>query len=371
MITNDEYINEYINSRGLTQKTYNTLKSVVNHYCTYQELTLYELITEADNDEENGVRWKRRKLKTRLTNYMNHLRTTMDINSAKTYFSMIKTFYNHHEIEIGNLPSWNLRNSKTYEPITFNDLPDKEIIRNAVNMSRPLMKSIILLLASSGMAKVDLRKITIQQFLNSTYNYHKTDDIVDAVNIMSNYNEPIIPTWKLRRSKTNKYFITFNTGETTKEILNYLTLRMEKRPVTNTDLLLPINEHYFTRKFQELNTAMCLGKVGAYNRFRGHMLRKFHATQLNMNGMDKTTVNVLQGKSNGRVNDVYFFEDAENLKEEFLRCCDGLLFFSEMEKIDAPEVLEIRRENELLRERLEDLEVLKSDVDKIKRWWKF
>ena len=368
MITNDEYITEYITSRGLSQKTYNTLKSVINHYCKFQEATIYDLITEADNDEENGVRWKRRKLKTRLTNYMNHLRTTMDINSAKTYFSMIKTFYQHHEIEIGKLPNWNLRNSMTYEPITYADLPDTEIIRNAVNMSRPLMKSIIMFLASSGMSKVDMRTLTIQSFIDSTTHYHHADNIIDAVNMLSGYDGEIIPVWKHRRSKTNKYFITFNTGEATRQILNYLQIRLEHQTVKPTDKLFPINEHYFTRKFEELNDAMGLGKVGAYNRFRGHMLRKFHATQLAKAGMDKYTVNVLQGKSNGRVNDVYFFEDADQLKNEYLKYYHGLLIFTTVEKVDSPEVAQIKNENKMLRGELDDL---KNDIDRIKKWWKF
>ena len=241
MMTDNEYLNEYIQTRGLSHKTYNTLKSVLNHYTNYQELTLQELIQEADQEEEQGIRWKRRTLKNRLTNYMNYLRETMDINSAKTYFSMIKTFYQHHEIEIGKLPSWNLRNSRTYTPITYNDLPDKTIIRTAVEMSNPKMKAIILFLVSSGMSKVDMRSLKIHQFITATQEYHNCNNIIDVITELKKVSEPIIPVWQHRRSKTNKYFITFNTPEATMEILNYLQFRNEHRPLQNDEVLFKIN----------------------------------------------------------------------------------------------------------------------------------
>jgi len=371
MITNNEYLTEYIHTRGLSQKTQYTIKSVLNHYTTYQETNLYDLLLEADQEEEAGIRWKKRTLKKRLTSYMNHLRTTMDINSAKTYFSIIKTFYRHHEIEIGTLPNWNLRNSKTFEPITYADLPDKEIIRTAVEMSNPKMRSIILFLASTGMSKVDMRNISIKSFINSTSSYHNSNNISDVVAELLDYNKPIIPTWKLRRSKTNKYFITFNTPETTVEILKYLQYRLEQKNITPNDKLFPINEHYFTRKFEELNDAMQLGKIGAYNRFRGHMLRKFHSSQLSKAGMDRSKINVLQGKSNGKVDDVYFYEDEEALKNDYVQHMSELLIFTQVEKIDSPAVLEVKKENQILKSKLEDLEQLKSDVEHIKSWWKF
>lgn len=371
MTTNNEYLNEYIQTRGLSPKTYNSLKSVLKHYCKFQQSNLDDLLEEADLEEEAGVRWKKRKLKKRLTAYMNHLKATMDINSAVTYFIMIKTFYQHHEIEIGKLPAWNKRNAKVNNPITFNDLPDKEIIRTAVELSNPLMRCIILLLSSTGLSKVDMRKLTVQDFINSTFEYHHTTDPATAINKMLNLDADIIPVWRLRRSKTNKYFVTYNTPETTTEILSYLQLRLSKKPLNPTDKLLPISEHYFSIQFEKLNDAMGLGKVGAYNRFRGHMLRKFHASNLAKAGMERYKINVLQGKSNGQVDDVYFFEDENQLKKDYIKYMKGLLIFSEVVTVDAPEVAVMRQENQLLKDKLKEVERLKADVEDLKLWYTF
>ena len=368
MNTNDDYILEYISTRGLSEKTAKNLKNITNNYCQFQQSNLHKLLLEADADEEDGLIWKKRKLKKRLVDYMNHLKTTMSINSAKTYFAVIKTFYEHHEIEVGKLPAFNVRNAKVQKPITYNDLPDKEIIKTAVEVSKPLMRSIILFLSSTGMSKVDMRQLTVNSFITATYDYHKTTDMTTALQILNNLDEPIIPTWKSRRCKTNKYFITFNTPETTSEILNYLQTRKDLKP---TDKLFPIPEHYFTLQFEKLNDMMGLGYVGAYRRFRGHMLRKFHASNLEKAGMNRYKINLLQGKSNNAVDDVYFFQDEKELKKSYINCMDGLLIFTKVEKvsIDDEAVKLLKMENEQLKAEIDEIRQMKKDIERIKEWY--
>ena len=106
-MNNEEYIQEYTTTRGLSKNTYNLIKLVMNHYSQFQKLTLHELIIEADDEEEQGIRWKRRTLKRRLINYINYLHQSMTLNSAKTYLKIVKSFYHHHEIEIHSLPKLN------------------------------------------------------------------------------------------------------------------------------------------------------------------------------------------------------------------------------------------------------------------------
>jgi len=331
MMTNEEYIHEYIETRGLSKTTYQSTKLIMNHYSNFQEKSLHELIIEADDEEENRIRWKRRKLKTRLTNYMNYLRENMTLNSAKTYLKIVKSFYRHHEIEIHSLPKLNEKNSIVIEPITYADLPDKEIIRKAVEMSEPLMRALILFLSSSGLSKVDALNLTIGDFIKATEEYHHKTGLFKPLAKLWEISDDIriIPTFRARRQKTNKYFITFCSHEATIEILQYLAVRSTKRQLHAYDKLFQIEKHYYTIKFAEINDAMELGKRGKYNRFRGHMLRKFHASNLNKGGMDRYEINVLQGKSNGSVDDVYFFEDTDKLKADYIKAMPHLLIGNE------------------------------------------
>lgn len=377
MISNEYYLQEYITTRGLGKKTYKSMKYMLNHYSAFQGLTLHELINEADQEEEQGIRWKRRKLKIRLINYMNYCKDNMKLSSAKAYVKAVKGFYNHHEIEIGKLPSWNLKNANVSEPITAKDLPTKEIIRNAVDLSDPLMKSLILFLCSSGMSKVDCLSLSVNNFIESTYSYHQQDNIPDALNTMFESEMEIIPTFKMRRSKTNKYFITFCSPEATQEIVNYLLLRNKRnkcyhRPLlTGEDKLFKISEGHYDVKFKELNNALNLGKVGTFNRMRGHMLRKFHATMLEKHGMPRYLVKVLQGKSNGVVDDVYFFEDEDTLRDEYIKALEGVLIFTEVKEVTkySPEYLSIVDENKKLKAQVEKVEQIEKELESIKKWY--
>ena len=116
---NEEYAIEYCEERGLSHSTLIAVRRTLNNYSTFQQLSIEELLDEADTEEEMGVRWKKRKLKTRLINYMNYLRTEMTFNSAKTYLKIVKSFYAHYEIEIHKLPSLNERTSNIVEPISY------------------------------------------------------------------------------------------------------------------------------------------------------------------------------------------------------------------------------------------------------------
>jgi len=373
MRTNEEYIEEYITTRGLSKATYQSTKLIMKHYSEYNKMTIHELITEADNEEEQGIRWKRRTLKTRLINYMNFLRENMTYNSAKTYLKIVKSFYNHHEIEIHSLPKINEKNSIINEPIQYADLPDVEIIKKAIKISDKLMKSLILFLLSTGMSKIDALNLSIQQFIDSTYEYHKQTSIYQALSELWKISDTtdIIPTFKARRQKTNKYFITFCTHEATIEILKYLAKRSITSDLKGTDALFKIEKHYYTLKFEEINNTLQLGKVGNYNRFRGHMLRKFHASTLLKDGMDINTINTLQGKSKGAVNDVYFFEDEKRLKKEYIQHMHSLLIFTEIKEVTvySEEYMNIKKENELLKEQINEVKEMKEEIKQIKKWF--
>ena len=370
-MNNKYYLEEYINSRGLSESTYKTLKSQLNHYSQHQQMSLEDLIEEADKEEEQGIRWKRRTLKKRLTSYMNYCKETMLLSSAKTYVKAAKGFYTHHEIEIGILPKWNEKNAKIPEPILPQDLLTKEIIREAIGMSNPLMKALILFEASSGMTKSEIIRITIKQFLESTYPFHEEKNIQQAVQKMLESGKEIIPAFHMRRQKNNKFFITFCSPEATKEILNYLVIRDKRnkkyhRPlIQEEDLLFKMSPSYYHTKFVELNNALKLGKKGTFNQFRGHMLRKFHASQLEKEGMSRELINVMQGKSNGSVDDVYFFEDEEMLRNEYIKALDGVLIYTEVKEITkySPEFQKIEEENVYLKEQNQKYQEVVDNID--------
>jgi integrase len=325
---------------------------------------------EADTEEEQGIRWKRRKLKHRLIHYMNYCKENMEFSAAKSYVTKIKGFYHHHEIEIGNLPKWNLKNAKIHPPIKPDDLPTKEIIRQALEISSPLMRAIILTLVSTGMSRADLLRLKIKDFLTSTYQYHQKDTIQEAIPILLKTDD-IIPILENQRVKNNKYYFTFMTPEAVTEICNYLLIRDKRnhkyhRPLIKPeDPLFKISDTTYGDKFVEINNTLKLGKKGTYNRFRSHMLRKYHATELEKQGMPREHIRTLQGKSNTKVDEAYFYIDTETLRKEYIESMSGLLMYTEVKTIDnySEEYLELKRQNE---EYQSNMEAMWKELNNIK-----
>jgi SMC interacting uncharacterized protein involved in chromosome segregation len=115
-----------------------------------------------------------------------------------------------------------------------------------------------------------------------------------------------------------------------------------------------------------MNGKLGLGKVGSYNRFRSHMLRKFHASALYNDGMSLDNVNDLQGKAKNKTDASYFMTNPEDLKNDYIEHMHAVTLNKEVEKlsIKSPEFIQIENENKELRSELDEI---KSDIDSLQK----
>lgn len=150
---NRKLIKEICKQRNVRKSTQKGYESSLNKYSEFNNLTLENLLKEALTEEKKMIPLKERTIKQRLINYKSYLlESDLSANTAKTYFSKVIVFYKHYEVEIPNLPKSSVK--KEYE-LAYKDLPSKEDIRNALSISDPLMKAIILFMSSSGTAKAE------------------------------------------------------------------------------------------------------------------------------------------------------------------------------------------------------------------------
>ncbi len=219
---NDEQILEEVNRTFNHAKSTRVLyKQAVKKYTNYFDMSLDDLIREAEREEDDGIRWKRRTLKRRLVNYRQYLVENHCLNSVYALMRPILVIYKYFEIEIHDLPKLNRKQAIKPEPIRFKDLPDKEVIREAVNMSDPLMKAIILFMCSSGCAMRETLNLTVQDYMDALSEYSNENDINGILEDLKD-NEDIIPTFNVRRQKTDKYYITYCSPEAVTAINSYL-----------------------------------------------------------------------------------------------------------------------------------------------------
>ena len=313
-------------TRNLSSKTKQSYKNALKVYIKFQNKSFHDLLKEAENEEELGIRWKKRKLKVRLVNFRIFLQENYLASTSKLYFQRVLTLYKHYEIEIHDLPPISTKSSKFSKPVTFEDLPTKEIIKNAVKIANPIMKAIILFISSSGCSRRETLNLTVGDFINATYEYHKTDEIKKALLILKEL-EFIIPIFRLRRQKTNKFYFTFCSHEASKFIVDYL-IKLNFN-FTHEDTLFNLNLYYWNKYFKKINDKLNLGKVGEYNRFRSHMLRKFHASSLYNfnNGLSLSEIDALQGRGKNNTHSSYFMENPMKLREKYIYSLDALIIF--------------------------------------------
>ncbi len=289
-------LTQFINDRNLSPSSIRNYTSAVRIYEKLSNKTLTELIDEAESEEIKKIRWKDRKIRKRLINLRSHLYKNKVETTAVKYLTNIQTIYRHFEIELQPLPTFSSRQTNKPKEIKFKDLPTKENIKAACKIADTTTELIILLIATTGLSKIEILNLTVDDFIKAT----KSE----------------IPTFYLTRKKTAKEFFTFTTPKTALKITKYI----KKQNLKRSDTLFNITESTLTKNMVKINDHLNLGRVNNYSRFRCHMLRKYHASNLlNNTSFTIDEIDTLQGRSKSKVHRSYFLNDEEKLKEKYLK----------------------------------------------------
>lgn len=353
---NDELLKNLSISCNHSEGTIKNYKASLRRYCNYFGLTLREFLEEAESDENNNVKWKHSRLKSKLIEYRHHLLQIFSIGTVKKEIHCIIFFYKFYDIEVLQLPKINEKGIEKPAPIYFKDLPDKEIIREAFKISTPVMKAMILFCCSSGCAKAETMSLTIGDYIEALSEYlpRNKKDIFDIIDYLNDFDN-IVPTFRILRKKTNKYYLTYCSPEAVKAINAYILTRDDQ--ITNDSPLFRMSIGYVGNMFGKINNRLNLGKIGNYRRFRSHMLRKFHASALYNDGMSLDKVNDLQGKSKNKTNEAYFMTNPEDLKYEYIKHLPAVTINTDVEKlsIKSPEYMQMEKENSEYKKQLDKL----------------
>ena len=366
----DEILKQFFHERNSSQNTRVNYTRVAKIYEKFTGKSWNDLLELADNEEHNNIRWKNTDTRRYILAYRDYLYNKYNVSTAQTYLTTIITIYRHFEITIPPLPYYSTQHAHRSEPLTYDQLLDRDILREAIEISSPVAKSIILFMSSSGMSRIDVLNLTIEDYLKATSDYHSHQESVKyAIREMRDHTDPIIPCFHLDRQKTGQKYFTFCSHEAVKSINAYLLTRTE---ILHRNLpLFKIHERYFNMIFERLNGHFGLGKAGHWNRMRSHMLRKYHASQLAEAGMSTEHINLLQGrKIPGIAHETYIRIKPETLKNEYIEALPYLVISdedrvkTELETV-REENTELKRDVQALFDRMDQLEkVTWEDVQK-------
>lgn len=342
----------FCNEKNLSASTQSLYTACVKLYEELNQTTLDLLIEEADQEEEQGIRWKNRKLKQRLIQYRNYLFANKSEGTANRYLGCIKTIYRHFEIELQQLPSFNSKQiDKTYM-MDYSDLVTKQEIIDAYYEANNEVKNIIGFAISSGMSKVDMLNLTVRDFVLACK--VQDNNVLDSLyEIKEKNKENLIPCFKGERQKTGVKYITFCSPESVEHIVQRLIGRNarlveEGSALTFDDKLFDISNSHLLYSFQKINNKLGLGKVGKFNKMRCHMLRKYQAsTLLNCKEVQwtKEEIDTLQGRLQDKTHRAYLHVSIDSLYEKYCASVDELMLFKSINNVDEEAYEKLKAEN--------------------------
>ena len=347
---NHELLEELFLVKNHRPKTRESYLRSINTYCEFHNMTMEELIDEAEAEEDKP--WKKRKLKRRLLTFRHYLIEEYKKNTVATYFTQVIAVYRYFDIEIGELTKPNPRSFDIPGEVTFDELPTHEEIAQVMHVAKLWFQAALVFMTSSGCARKETIEMTIGQFKKATYPFHKKTDIVEALNVLKDLGN-VIPTFKLKREKTNKYYYTFCSPEAVQKIVEYLlTDRIETREdgtlklinLNDEDKLFDIEENYLPVAFYRYNDMFNFGQASdGFNRFRSHMMRKFHSNHLKKAGMSESDIDALQGRTKSTTRAAYFLDDPTILLKKYVEHFQCLLIEMKVNNIDlkSPEYQEL------------------------------
>lgn len=314
-IAKDKYIKQWIQERDIKKSSIEQYMRIMKKYTTYHQQTPTTLIQEARKDQTEQPWLSDRKINERLYDFYNHLKENK-ISSSKAYLTTVRSFYGHFEIQ---LPKMRIK-KPTKEQQLSTDIPGKKEIRLALENTKQRYQAIILFMASTGLSMSDVLNFTIQDFLTAL-NITNVDEITS---LSGKRETELIGLWQGRRFKNDISYITFNSPESTKNIIKYLLdrkwkLKSDQRLFTNTWNNGPIAIRTFNNQFVAINDRCGFGKSGKHHYFTSHQLRRFFSTTLTEHRVPYLFVQWMTGHKLPSVPGAYNKPSLKALREEYLR----------------------------------------------------
>ena len=331
-------LEKFIKTRNIEPSTIKGYKTVIGQYEQYHEMTIDELILEAWDDEETYANMYQRRICNRILDFRTALLQTeeLSMNTINNKIGKLQAFYTHYGIQFPKIKGLKSKGGQ----LTYFDLPNKKHIQMALDCTSVQNQAIILFLASSGTGKSETASITIADFILATEDYHNGGTLEEIINELWKTQEPLVPTFALKRKKTQRQYYTFCTPEASFAILRYLKHRLnvleQKNKRNNENIELDLNEPLFGTtargigdKLNKINDKLEFGFKGKYRFFRPHTLRKFHASNI---GLTEEHIDMLQGRSKDAVHETYIKANPKYLKQIYMNVMENVTIHLEEQR---------------------------------------
>lgn len=375
----------YIN-KNLSESTQNLYSLGLKQYCKLTEMTLEELLDEAEDEEENIPRLRKRKIDSYLPRFKKSLEARkLAPQTIKVYVSAVKTFYKYYKITI---PEVSTDVSEICLEKNEGRLLTKEEIQKMVEIAPIRDKTMIYLMAMTGMAQAEVRSLTIKKFLDAASDAldKKIQTVEDLFENEKELNEVVL-SLLITREKVKYRYHSFIPPEVSKNIIYYLKERSygrnEKIRITDVrkELFVTNSGEKLTKSGVSSNfnrigkkLGFTASEKGAYGFWRSHGLRKYFISTIINNTGDHILADYLVGHKIDKVKQAYWKADPDKLKAKYLEVVEYLsideikfkVFESEEFKKLSSDLNESKKESQNLRDEFRKIIFLNLEIDQVK-----
>lgn len=357
-IIDDPVMKNFLNNRNINDKTKTQYEIRIRSYCNCIEQMPTDLIDEAVKEQNNGMISNDRKVKKYLQNFIDKLNEkSKSENTIKSHLETIKSLYSDYDIEIPKMENIFKKNSKNQ---SLEELPNKEHIRKALKYCNLRDKSIILLQFSSGMKAADIRNLTYGQFYSAIkeYLHLQIKEIfnIDKIHNQLKTREDIIGIWNITHSNHDITYLTCNSSESNKSIIDYLLERNNKKPITSFDESLfiangnKIEEHTFSNIYRRINQRANLGYRNEKRNFlTSNIPRQMFRRALLISDVDFLAIELMLGHKIDNIKSIYYKNNPTALKTEYIKGLKNIT----LEKIKK-EIVTTERYDNIIRDLKEE-----------------
>ena len=327
---------DFCKRRNLKSSTINRYVIALHKYSDLIDLDIDEMIEEAEEEEDLGLRLRKRKIRKHLIKFKEYLDNRKYSENYKIgTLSMVRAFYSEYDITLPKNFKRKARSDR--KPLLFEDLPSMEEIKYILQYAKPVFRSMILLGVSSGMSTAELLSLTFDHLYDAMDLSEDSYNINELIDVLKSKSEKI-PFWNVIRIKTTNHYFTFSSPESIVSLINYLEdLNRLHNKKYKTDIeITPKTKLFLNNRFKSINenliqiTYRRLNEKAGYKRpdgtnyIRPHVLRKVFASTLERNKMPHLMTRWLMGHKLDPTTSAYFKADPETLKEEYIQIVEQL-----------------------------------------------
>ncbi len=333
-VENDPIFDTFCSNRGLSERTRELYINNLKKYVDFTDKSLTELLEEAEAEEDEQIRYRKRKISKYLNDFKLHLDSLNYSHAYKTQImTQVKAFYNEFDIQLPRPKQRKSRNLRKNE--TIDELPTMDEIKKFLNHCNSCYRAIITLALSSGMGRSEIASLTFKHLYDALGIdlYPETiPEILKEIKAKENY----IPIWNIERVKTGNQFFTYSSPENLDYISDYLDELLYKHPEYEPK---PEDTLFRTLRLntplKPKNMSVSIFKINHEHGFRKkivnnycvihiHTLRKYFATTLEKNKVPHLVTRWLLGHSIDNTTSAYFKADPETIKKDYLAVVDEL-----------------------------------------------